>query len=135
MTGVQTCALPIYAQYQQLSEYRGNWELGNITGRHDLDLFSGPRVMNVKAATMMAKYTGTCGKNRYGDKWEILFVPVLWWIKNGLQICSRVVDYVHPIEQRAEDGPEMRAKRDEQRTSIVHAMSREAKRLGIMSFV
>lgn len=120
-----------YPLYQQFSEHRGNWELGNITGRPDLDLFCGPRIMSTEAALMMWRYTGFCGQNRYGDNWEILFVPVLWWIKNNLRMESVLVNYIHPPPQFLEDDPAMRAKRDKQRTCIVDAMMREAKRLGI----
>jgi hypothetical protein len=120
-----------YPHYQQLSERRGNRELGNITGRPDLDPFFGPRIMSRKAASIMAGYTGQGGKNVYGDKWEILFVPIVWFIKNDMRIESVTVDYHHPPEQLAEDDASMRTKRDEQRTCIVKAMDREAKRLRI----
>lgn len=118
-----------YPQYQHLSELRGNWEIGNITGRPDLDLYIGPRVLSPTAAATMAKYDGRCGLNTYGDNWEILFIPILWFLQHRLFVKSIVVDYVHPVEQLVEDDEVMRAKRDKQRIDLVSAMSREAESL------
>ncbi len=120
-----------YPQYQQLSEFRGNWEIGNILGRSDLDLFMGPRVMDREATEVMASYDPHCGQNTYGDRWEILFVPIVQMLARGWPIESVLVDYVHPPEQLAEDDTSMRTKRDEQLKDIVSAVTAEAKRLGI----
>ncbi len=121
-----------YPMYQQLSEHRGNWEIGNILGRTDLDLYIGPRVMNRAAATIMASYNGKCGENTYGDRWEILFIPIAQMISAKMNIQSVVVDYVHPTEQLVEDDELMRKKRDEQFKDLVESMGAEAKRLDIV---
>lgn len=119
-----------YPQYQHLSELRANWEIANITGRGDLDYFYGPRIMNRWAAEKMMAYDGTVdGQKVYEDNWEILFIPVLWFIAWGMPIKSVIVDYVHPSEQLTEDDEEMRGKRDKQRIDLVAAMQKEAKRL------
>ncbi len=117
-----------YPKYQQWTEFSANWELGNITGRPDLDLFSGPRIMSRKAAEMMAEYQG-----ERGDNWEILFIPVLWYLQTGMRVKSVVVNYVHPIEQRSEDDELMRHKRDQQRHNLVSAMAAEAALLSNIS--
>jgi hypothetical protein len=114
-----------YPPYQQLSEYRGNWDLANTTGRPDLDLFIGVRIMTIEAAKLMANYDGQCGNNTYGDNWEILFIPILWFMRKGLQIRSVTVNYIHPPEQLVEEGQDMIAKRDKQRIDLVGAMARE----------
>ncbi|HRH22394.1 MAG TPA: hypothetical protein PLB51_00175 [Candidatus Paceibacterota bacterium] len=118
-----------YPQYQHWSELRANWELGNITKRFDIDFYIGPRIMNRQAAMIMAAYQPI----HYGDNWEILFIPLLWFLTGGVAIDSVIVDYVHPVEQLIEDDESMRSKRDKQRTDIVSAMQREAVRLGLSS--
>lgn len=120
--------LETYPQYQELSELRANREIGFITGRPELDLMFGPRVMGRTYAKISAEYTGAPGN----DNWEILFVPVLSAIKRGLKIGSQIVEYDHPHEQKElEDTEAMRAKRDKQRLDITTTMSIEAHRLGI----
>ncbi len=118
-----------YPRYQQWSEYAGNWQIGNILGRHDLDLYIGPRVMTRAETERMMSYTGQCGENVYGDNWEILFIPVLHSLHEGKKILSVLVDYVHPDEQKIEDTPEMMSKRDKQREDLVSTMDREARRI------
>ncbi len=121
--------LDSYPAYQQFSEYRGNWELANATNRPDLDLFFGVRIMTPQAARMMAVYNGKHCHCSYGDKWEIIFLPVLWFLDAGYEIKSVTVDYIHPPEQLAEDDTGMREKRDKQRTDLCTAMATEAARL------
>src|SRR3989344_5664288 len=117
----QRISLETYPAYQRDSELEANRELASITGRPDLDLMSGPRFMNRKAAEIMAAYDG-----EYGNNWEILFVPVLHMLKAGLRITSVPVPYEHPEEQRAEDDEAMRRKRDIQREVLVAAMKKAA---------
>ncbi|MDD5165084.1 MAG: hypothetical protein PHG25_00910 [Candidatus Pacebacteria bacterium] len=118
-----------YPAYQQFSEYRGNWALANATNRPDLDLFFGPRIMTPQAARMMAVYNGKNGNCSYGDNWEIIFIPMLWFLDAGYEIKSVTVDYVHPTEQLVEDDADMRGKRDKQRIDLSTAMMTEAARL------
>ncbi|MES2314811.1 MAG: hypothetical protein V4524_02655 [Patescibacteria group bacterium] len=118
-----------YPPYQQFSEYRGNWELANITNQPALDLYFGPRVMTAEAARMMAIYNGADEPDSDSDKWQILFVPVLWFLDAGLEVKSVTVDYVHPPEQLAEDDAGMREKRDVQRARINASMELAAARL------
>ncbi len=118
-----------YPQYQHWSELRANWELGNITKRFDIDFYIGPRIMNRQATMIMAEYQPI----HYGDNWEILFIPLLWFLTGGVSIDSVIVDYVHPAEQLIEDDESMRSKRDKQRIDLVSAMQREAVRLGLSS--
>jgi hypothetical protein len=121
-------SLESYPMYQELSELRANRELGFITGRPELDLMFGPRVMSRRGTNLFLDYTGKFG----GDNWEILFIPVLWAIQHDLKIGERRVDYVHPIEQTvAETGNwTINEKRDKQRRDLVAAMRAEAQRLG-----
>ncbi len=115
-----------YPQYQHYCEVWANWEAANITGRPDLDLWVGPRIMTRKAAELMAGYNG-----RHGDNWEILFVPMIDMIQRGWTIGSVTVDYIHPIEQMVEDDETMRAKRDKQRIDLIRAMQTEADFTGL----
>jgi hypothetical protein len=124
--------LDSYPQYQQWSEYAGNWSLGNITGRPDLDFYNGPRVMSRNTASILMSYNANfLSKHSYGDNWEILFIPILWLLKCGPVVKSVTVDYIHPIEQLVEDDEIMRAKRDKQRRDLISTVALEAKRLGI----
>lgn len=124
-----------YPVYQQWSELTANWLLGDITGRRDIDFYSGPRIMSWKTAHLMAQYDGRCGDNRYNDRWEILFIPLLWFIEKGLRIVSITIDYVHPIEQLVEDNQAVREKREQQREDIVSTMRAEIIRLGLKSSI
>lgn len=119
-----------YPQYQHWSELRANWELGNITKRFDIDFYIGPRIMNRKSAQRMAAYQP---KHPDGDNWEILFVPLVPLLAEGVSIMSVIVDYVHPVEQLIEDDESMRSKRDKQRIDLVSAVQREAVRLKLSS--
>lgn len=83
-----------YPAYQRDVELLANWEAATITGRPDLDLWVGPRIMNRRAAELMATYNG-----RHGDNWETLFIPIISMIANGWTVGSTTVDYIHPIEQ------------------------------------
>jgi hypothetical protein len=126
--------LDTYPEYQHFSELRGNHEIGNVTGRPDLDLYFGPRVLSSEAAEFMSKYIGKCGENTYADNWEILFIPIVWMLtpnQSRFIVKSVVVDYDHPPEQLIEDDLEMKIKRDRQRSDIVSSVTQEAKRLGL----
>lgn len=114
-----------YPAYQHHVELWANWEAATITGRTDLDLWVGVRIMTRRAAKLMATYDG-----RFGDNWEILFVPIISMIANGWTVGSTTVDYIHPIEQAGEDDDTMRAKRDKQRTDLLNAMRNEAEEIG-----
>ena len=111
-------------EYQELSELRANRELGFITGRPDLDLMFGPRVMSRTSAELLQKYVGKPSE----DNWQILFIPVLQALEMKMPVCSMLVDYVHPPEQTvAEQGDEvMNKKRDIQRHDLVDGMRRAA---------
>lgn len=125
----QRRTLDSYPCYQAASERLANLALGAITGRPDLDLYIGPRVMNREMAKLFLGYDG-----RYGDNWEILFIPVLSALAQSKRVDSRLVDYVHPAEQtEAEATPEMDRKRDRQRVDIISAMARAAQDMGFYS--
>ncbi len=116
-----------YPPYQHFSELRLNHELGNITGRPDLDLSIGPRVFNRLAANYFLDYKG-----ERGDQWESIFIPVLRALYDGVLIESFIVGYVHPPEQTAAEleDEEMNHRRDLQRKSLIRAMSEEKEFLG-----
>lgn len=125
-----------YPRYQQLSEFKGNWLMGTILGRADLDYYIGVRVMSVAAANLMVGYNPAYAQlgRKYGDRWEILFIPIVWYIHNDWRILSVAVDYVHPPEQSGEDSDEMNRKRDDQLIKLVEAVATEADFLGIRGF-
>lgn len=110
-----------YPPYQAASETIANQALGAITGRPDLDLYIGPRVMSRAVASRY--FLGYDGK--FGDQWESIFIPVLHALRCGARVGSVVVDYVHPPEQTlAETGDvAMVNKRDRQRTLIIANMA------------
>jgi hypothetical protein len=118
-------SLDSYPDYQHWSELRANWELGNITGRPDLDLMFGPRFLSRAGAGLLLGYTGESG-----DNWEILMIPIFQAIHNGWKVGSKIVAYKHPPEQTAAEQWDvaMNKKRDEQRTSLIAAMRGEAER-------
>jgi hypothetical protein len=90
----------------------------------------GPRVMSRKAAELFLNYVGEEGY----DNWEILFIPILWAIRDGMSIGSCVTTYVHPPEQtKAEQGDEWNSKRDKQRRNIVKTLKAEANKCGALA--
>ena len=119
--------LDSYPRYQAASEHLANLALGAITGRPDLDLYVGPRVMSrTVAQECFLSYEGT-----YGDNWESIFLPVLSALAQGKRVGSITVDYVHPPEQTAAEAtPGIDRKRDVQRVEVIAAMARAAKDLG-----
>jgi hypothetical protein len=119
-----------YPMYQAESERRANQEIAEITGRPDLDLMIGPRIMNRQMAKLMLAYDGTLGDGTPGDNWEILFIPVLRALSQGMHVGSVTVDYIHPPEQLIEDDVAMRTKRDVQRENLVRGMRAEAESIG-----
>ncbi len=115
-----------YPQEQQYAEFLGNLAFRHITG-HNLDVWFGPRVMNRRAVNYFLDYNGL-----YGDKWDSIFIPVLRMIKDGLRVISVQVNYMHPREQTvAESGIDFLIKRIEQLGSLVPAMMKEAKAIGL----
>lgn len=121
--------------YQALSEGRANAEMAEITGLN-LDYYVGPRIMSRRGAELLLSYHSQSRVDsavKYGDNWEILFVPLIWALQNGLRIGSCPVDYVHPVIQTAHetDNAEMDKKRDFQRKTLVSAMRQEAELIGL----
>lgn len=116
-----------YPKYQHYSEVWANWEASHITGRPDLDLWVGPRIMCVDAVRLMTTYNG-----HLGDNWEVIFVPIITMLAKGWRIGSVLVDYIHPIEQQIEDDESMRQKRNKQRGDLLLAMRRRAAELGFL---
>lgn len=121
--------------YQALSEGRANHEIAEITGLN-LDFYVGPRIMSRRAAELLLSYRGKSRVDpavKYGDNWEILFVPLIWALQDGLRIGSCPVDYVHPAIQTAHEigNAEMDKKRDFQRATLVAAMRQEAELIGL----
>jgi hypothetical protein len=121
--------LDSYPEYQQYSELRAHREIGHIIGRQDLDLMIGPRIMNQEAAELFLSYVGAPGH----DNWESIFISVLWAIRDGMNIGSCTIPYLHPPEQTAdEQGDVWDKKRDTQRINIVKTMKEEADKCGAL---
>ena len=124
-----------YPEYQAMSEMAANLEMAQITGRN-LDLMCGPRIMSRRGAEILLSYKGRSRVNPdviYDDNWGIIFVPILWALRDGLTVVSCTVDYIHPAIQTRIEGadPEMDRKRDLQRMALVAAMRREAELIGL----
>ena len=79
---------------QQYSELLGNAFFHRLTGL-DLDVWFGPRVWSKNLSHYFLEYQDKI----YGDKWDSIFVPLLYIIKNGHKVVSVDVKYVHPQEQ------------------------------------
>lgn len=116
-----------YHVYQASSEILLNTSLAAITGRADLDLSFGPRVMNrMMARNYFLRYEG-----RYGDNWQIIFVPVIQALANGCKVISMRVGYTHPAKQaEQENTDEFDHKRDRQRIDLISAMAQAAQDMG-----
>lgn len=123
--------LDSYPPYQHFSELRLNHNLGNITGRPELDLPIGPRIISRLAVKYFLDYHG-----ERGDKWESIFIPVLRALSDEVKVSSLIIDYIHHPEQTSmeTEDEEMKRKRDEQRESLIEAMKNEAFSLGYKSF-
>lgn len=111
-----------YPKYQQLSELRGNWQVGTFTGQPELDLWFGPRLMNDLGLSAFLEYEGD-----HGDKWDSIFAPVARAIAAEMSVESYMVNYVHPPEQTAAEVNDeaMDRKRDEQFDTLIECMRKE----------
>lgn len=85
--------LDSYPPHQHYAELQGNWLIGSLTHRPDLDLWFGPRIISKAAVSFFLDYDG-----KYGDKWEATFIPVLRALVTGMKVGSMNVDYIHPAE-------------------------------------
>lgn len=124
-------SLDSYPKYQQYCELKGNWLVGNMLSRPDLDLWFGPRAMDRHGARLFIDYDG-----EYGDRWDSIFIPVARAVNFGhcsgsRFVASVLVDYRHPAEQTAaETGDEaMDRKRDTQLAELLAAMQIECQKL------
>lgn len=119
--------LDSYPLYQQVCELRGNWQAGTFTGRPDLDLWFGPRIMNRRGAELFLEYPGD-----HGDHWDSIFAPIPPAI-DRYKVRSIPVDYQHPPSQTAaETGDEaMNRKRDQQLRELVDVIRFECGKLGL----
>jgi hypothetical protein len=115
-------SLSTYPRAQQIAENLGNKVFREMTN-HALDMWSGPRLVNLAALQYFMEYEG-----EYGDKWDAIFVPVIRAIAGGLEVVSVLIDYVHPPEQTlAEDTVEMAVKRIIQLDNLLPAIIEETK--------
>jgi len=86
-------SLSTYPLAQQYIESFGNafWkELTSI----DLDIWGGMRAFKRELCRYFLDYKG-----EYGNKWEILLVPIMNMIIDKKRIASIEIDYIHPREQ------------------------------------
>ncbi|MDD5145330.1 MAG: hypothetical protein PHF44_00555 [Candidatus Pacebacteria bacterium] len=119
-------SLSSYPLIQQHFEWLGNEAFRLLTGRV-LDAWSGPRIFRPEIAPYFLNYKG-----EYGDQWDSIFIPVLRAIKDGKKVIGVEVNYIHPAEQTAvEDDFEMYQKRRYQLNTLIEAMEKEAKILGL----
>jgi hypothetical protein len=106
-----------YPDFQRLCELLGNDFVSELTGNY-LDLWSGMR-LGTRAIfeDYFLRYDG-----KFGDNWEVLFVPVLQAIKNGKKVASQKISYHHPQEQtEIETGdPVFNLKRTKQLSDLCH---------------
>ena len=121
-------SLASYPSYQQICEARGNWEAGSLTGAPELDLYFGPRLMDMGTCAYFLDYEGD-----HGDKWDSIFIPVVRVVAAGRRVTSVTVDYVHPPEQtQAEEGNvEMDKKRDVQLDTLLACIKVECEKLSL----
>ena len=122
--------LSSYPKTQRLAEQCGNAIFEAVTGLA-LDVWIGPRAINVKGLTHFAKYDGT-----YGDKWQSIFMPLLTAVKDGLRLTEVVVDYVHPSEQTEAESKDTNlsiVKRLEQLHELGNGLVQQAQAIGLTS--
>jgi hypothetical protein len=122
--------LSSYPMTQRLAEQCGNAIFEAVSGLA-LDVWIGPRAINVKGLAHFAKYDGT-----YGDKWQSIFMPLLTAAKDGLRLTEVVVDYVHPPEQTEAENKDTNlsiVKRLEQLHELGNALVQQAQAIGLTS--
>lgn len=121
-------SLASYPTYQEACELRGNWAAGSLTGRPELDLWFGPRLMGFRGLRYFLDYEGD-----HGDRWDSIFIPVVRAIAIGRSVLSATVPYLHPAEQTAaeEGNLEMDKKRDIQLETLLACIRTECKKLGL----
>lgn len=120
-----------YPVVQAKYEHAGNASFELLTGK-DLDVWFGPRLMNIRGLQHFLDYDG-----QRGDRWEAIFIPLLRAIKAGLRVESVSTYYRHPPEQTAAEEKDLHvglSKRLEQLTILVNAMVAEAKDLQLGPF-
>lgn len=122
--------LSSYPKTQRLAEQCGNAIFEAVTGLA-LDVWIGPRAINVKGLAHFTKYDGA-----YGDKWQSIFMPLLTAAKDGLRLTEVVVDYVHPPEQTEVENRDTNlsiVKRLEQLHELGNALVEQAQAIGLTS--
>lgn len=80
---------------QQFSESCNNLILEKLTGV-PLDMYFGPRTWRKDLSHYFLNYDG-----KYGDQWDVLFIPTIDAMLDGKRVISVEVDYTHPKEQTA----------------------------------
>jgi hypothetical protein len=121
-------SLASYPIDQQRFEWLGNYRFYELTGT-SLDIWFGPRIMNFKTAQYFLEYQG-----EYGDKWDSIFIPILRIIASRKKVIGMRINYEHPKSQTKEEQGNLNlfSKRREQLNSLVDAMDKEAKILGLI---
>ncbi len=96
----------------------GNSWWWSFTGL-DLDSLNGTRLFTRENANYFLEHNMT----RYGNRWEILFVPLLKAYIDGKKIDIAKVDYRHPKKQKNDESKrkEMHLKRAEQHSALTKA--------------
>ncbi len=118
-------SLSSYPLEQQYAESLGNLFWKQLTGT-DLDMWIGVRAFRRESCSYFLNYNG-----EYGDKWEILLIPVINAIYDKKKVTSIEINYQHPVEQTRLEEKDLNffKKRIEQLTSLVGAIDSHWKKL------
>jgi hypothetical protein len=121
-------SLSSYPIDQQRFEWLGNYRFYELTGM-SLDIWFGPRIMKLEGIYYFLTYKG-----EYGDKWDSIFIPILRAIADRKKVIDARINYHHPESQTKEEEGHLDLfnKRREQLNSLVDAMDKEAKILGLI---
>ena len=112
-------SLDSYPTYQRDIEFFVNKYFRKLTGK-DLDVFFGPRTWSRELSHYFLEYQD----DRWGDKWDSIFLPLLSIIRDGHRLASADVAYEHPREQtlQEEDDLSLYKKRAEQAFMMVDSL-------------
>lgn len=86
-------SLDSYPLFQAECELLGNYFFKNITGK-SVDVWFGARVYHRKLNSYFLEYD-----EKYGDKWNEVYVPLYEIAVSDAKIKSMDIDYIHPKNQ------------------------------------
>jgi len=114
-------SLKSYPLVQQHFEWLNNYAFQVLAGIN-FDHCTGVRIFKSEIAHYFWEYKG-----EYGDKWDVLLIPIVRLLKDGKKIIEFKVDFQYPKEQKAEEeiGVAIFKKRLDQLINCFQALKQE----------